>query len=237
MLSLTACASVHTTKNEVDVPQTLLQSTERYQKEYLLLPDDQVEVVVQRSPEVSRTVLIRPDGNISLPLLGDVKAAGLSPRELAAKLTELFAKRMIGPEVTVIAVRVRPATIYVSGEVGVSAALPLRDAPTVMQAVALAGGLKKSGAVGDVVIIRLNAQGRLQAIRVPHVAHGQPGPYMAMRAFRLEPDDLIFVPENDRSQFTRWVDDVINKPLSGVNSLLSPLINYKLIQTLDNQVH
>jgi len=233
------CASVRPTIADVAVPpaqETLLQSTERYQKEYVLLADDQIEVVVQRSPEVSRSVLIRPDGYISLPLLGDVKAAGLAPRELAAKLTELFSKRMIDPEVAVIATRVRPATVYVSGEVGAPAALPLRDAPTVMQAVALTGGFRKSGAVGEVVIIRLAPDGHLRAIRIPSVSGGQPGRYMSMRLMRLEPDDLVFVPESNRAQFARIIDDMINKPLTGLNSLASPLINYRLIQVLDSQL-
>jgi protein involved in polysaccharide export with SLBB domain len=231
---LAACASARTSRVVVVAPETV-QSAARYQKEYVLVPDDQIEVVVQRVPEVSRNVLIRPDGFISLPLMGDVQAAGLTPRELTARLTERFGKRLIDPEVAVIATRVRPAMVYVAGEVGAQIAVPLRDAPTVMQAIALAGGFRRSASEGNVAIIRLSPEGRLQAIRIRRQVQGQPASYMALRLARLQPDDLVFVPENGRSQFSRFVDDIINKPLSGINSLASPLINYRLFEVLGKQ--
>jgi polysaccharide export outer membrane protein len=226
---LSACTTPAAWKTDVAAPETFL-STERYEKEYRFLPDDQIEVVVQRAPEVSRSVLIRPDGNISLPLLGDVKAAGLSAPELTAQLTELFAKRLINPEVAVIATRVRPSTVYVAGEVATTAAVALRDAPTAAQAIAMVGGFRKSGAVDDVVIIRLNESGHLQAIPITRVSGGQPGAYMALKLARLEADDLIFVPENYRSQFSRGMDDFVNKPLSGLNSILAPYFYFRVLK-------
>ena len=124
-----------------------------------------------------------------------------------------------------ITTRVRPATVYVTGEVGAPAALPLRDAPTAMQAIAMAGGFRRSAAAGDVAIIRLTPEGRLQAIRIPPQVRGQPASYMALRLARLQADDLVFVPENGRSQFARFVDDIIN---SVPDQCAAPLDHYRL---------
>lgn len=226
---LVSCASPLTSERLRLSPETL-QSTARFHKEYILAPDDQVEVVVQRSPEVSRTVTVRPDGFISLPLLGDVQAGGLTSRELGAKVTKLFSARLVAPEVTVIATRVRQPVVYVAGEVGTPSAVPLRDAPTALQAVALAGGFRHTAASRSVAVIRVTNDGYLQAIVVPTQLKGQPGPFMALRAVPLQADDMVFVPESGRGQFTRFVDDFVNKPLSGINSLFFTYLNFRLIE-------
>ena len=74
-----------------------MQSEARFRKEYVLVPGDQVEILIRRVPEVSRKVTIRSDGFISLSMLDEVSAAGLTPRELDAKLTGLFSARVVDP--------------------------------------------------------------------------------------------------------------------------------------------
>lgn len=231
LLPAAACVSPRASLAVVTPAQTL-QSTVRFQKEYLLAPGDQVEVVVQRSPEVSRGVSLRPDGFISLPLLGDVAAAGLTVRELSGKLTELFSARLIRPEVTVIATQVRQPVVYVVGEVGNPGAVPFRDAPTALQAVTLVGGFRRSAATKDVTIIRLDAEGRLLAIRTPVLASGQPGPLLGLRAMVLQADDLIFVPESGRGQMSRFLDDFVARPLSAINAIVGTWVNFRLAEQL-----
>jgi polysaccharide biosynthesis/export protein len=217
---------------KVPVPPETYQSLIRYRKEYVLSPGDQLEVLVRRVPEVSHTVVIRPDGNISLPLLQDVRAGGLTPRELSEKLTTLFSKRLSNPDVTVIPMQVRQSMVYVVGDInaGSGIAVPYRDAPTVMQAVTLASGFKRSASSRDVAIIRLTDDGFLRAILVGPGGSGQPGPYMAMSTVLLQPDDIVFVPESKRSQFGRFLDDFVNRPLQGVNGVLGVYTNYRLVQ-------
>ena len=229
---LGSCASARPSRTEVKAPEAL-QSTARFRKEYVLAPDDQIEVVVQRMPEVSRALVIRPDGYISLPLLGDVQASGLTPRELDEKLTELFSARLVSPEVTVIALRVRQSVVYVAGEVGNPVAVPLRDAPTAMQAIAIAQGFRKSASGSKVTIIRLSSDGYLRAIPAGGGIGGQPGPYMALRMATLQPDDLIFVPESGRSQLGRFLDDFISRPLAGFNSVFATYVNFRLLQEIN----
>jgi polysaccharide biosynthesis/export protein len=229
---LVACVSPRAKVSRVPVRPEVIQSSMRFKKEYVLAPGDQIEVVVRRVPEVSHLAVVRPDGNISLPLLQDVTAAGLTPRELNETLTKLFSARLTNPEVTVIPTQVRQSMVYVVGDLFASAgtAVPLRDAPTAVQAIALASGLRRSAAARDVAIIRLTEDGYLRAIRVDTGVGGQPGAYMAMRSAVLQPDDIIFVPESRRSQIGRLLDDYVNRPLQGINGALSVYTNFKLIQ-------
>lgn len=232
VLLLSACVSPRASAPRVPVKPEVIQSAVRFRKEYILASGDQIEVIVRRVPEVSHSVVVRPDGNISLPLLQDVAVAGLTPRELNEKLTNLFSARLTNPEVTVIPTQVRQAMVYVVGDLFSSAgtAVPLRDAPTAAQAIALASGLRRSAAARDIAIIRLTDDGFLRAFPVAEGVGGQPGPYMAMRTALLQPDDIVFVPESGRSQFGRLLDDYVNRPLQGINGALSIYTNFKLIQ-------
>lgn len=208
----------------VDVPPEILKSSVRFRKEYILVAGDQVEVAVWRVPEASRVVTVRPDGMISLPLLQDVNAAGLTPRELAQEVQAGLSSRLLNPEVAVIPMQVRQPTVYVLGDVKMPGAQLLRNAVSVTQALALAGGTLRSGDAWDVAIIRLSGDGYLEAIPMIAPAGAQVVPFMHMAAVPLLPDDIIFVPESGRSQVLRVLSD-----------LLVPFqiyLNYKLIESI-----
>ncbi|MGH9786942.1 MAG: polysaccharide biosynthesis/export family protein [Terriglobia bacterium] len=234
LVLLSACVSPRALRPQVPVDPPVVQTAMRFRKEYVLAPGDQVEVVVRRVGELSRVVGVRPDGNISLPLLDDVPAAGLTPRELDARLTELLAGRLVEPDVTVIANQIRQPVVYVVGDVLRPSPLPIRDAPTAMQAIALAGGLARSAARRDITIIRLSEDGFLRAIPITVEDEGQPGPFLAAGSNLLQPDDLVFVPESGRSQFARFLDDFVTRPLSVVGQALGVYANFRLIQVLNN---
>lgn len=206
-------------------PATVLESSARYTKQYVLVPGDQIEVVVWRTPEVSRTVVVRGDGRISLPLVQDVVAAGLTAAELAARLTELLSARLQQPQVSVVPVAVRQPTVYVLGDVGLPQAVPLRSAATALQAITIAGGLRRTGAEAEVSVIRLGDDGRLRATVVTVDGKGQPAPYMVLAALPLQADDIVFVPESGRAQVNRFLDDFVIKPLQTI-------LSYKLIASV-----
>lgn len=227
-----ACISPVAKLGKVPVAPQVVATATRFRKEYVLAPGDQIEVVVRRAPEASRTVAVRPDGNISLPLLQDVAAVGLTPRELSERLREGLSKRLLDPEVNVIPVQVRQPMVYVAGDVNAAAAVPLREAPTAVQAITLAGGLRRSAVSRHVSIIRLNPEGFVEAIQIPATAKGQPGPYMALRSTLLQPDDLIFVAESGRSQSARFLEDFVNRPLVGINSVLGVYLNFRFVEAL-----
>ena len=214
---LAGCTANYAEPPRRSVPPEVLQSSLKFQKEYLLAVGDQLEVVVWRVPEASRVVVVRSDGNISLPLVQDVQALGLSPRELAAKITEGLSGRLLSPQVSVLPQNVRQPMVYVLGDVNTPAAYPLRGATSALQALALAGGVRRSGSEQDVSLIRLAADGHLQAIPLTtHNLEGQPAPYMNLAGMVLQPDDIVFVPEGGRSQVSRFLDDIVLKPLQTV---------------------
>jgi protein involved in polysaccharide export with SLBB domain len=225
-----ACTNPRAQHPDLRAEPAVIQASGKFRKEYLLVPGDQIEVSVWRVPEISRTVVVRSDGAISLPLIDDVQAAGLTTRELKAKLTELLAHRLVNPDVSVIAVQSRPATVYVLGDVKNPTAVPLRGATTAIQAIGLAGGFVRSSAASDVSIIRLLSEGRLVAIPVDVKDKSQPGPYMALSLVLLQPDDIVFVPENGRSEVTRFLEDFIGKPLLYANFLADTYLNYRVVK-------
>ena len=227
--ALAGCASqpstpVRAAASGTDTPE-IVRSSVRFQKEYVLVAGDQLEVVVWRTPEVSRTVFVRPDGYISLPLLQEVKAAGLTPRELAEGITRALSGRLRNPEVTVIPMTVRQPSVYVLGDVRTPGAFPARNAVTVAQALALAGGALRTGSEAQATIIRLTEDGYLEAIPVGGgFTLSQSTPYHSLAVTMLRPDDIVFVPESGRSQVFRALTDILIP--------FQIYLNYKLIQTI-----
>src|SRR3954468_20266417 len=87
LLSTLSCVSARPKVSTVPAPQNVVLSETHYRKEYVWVPGDQVEVTVRRVPEVSRAVVIRPDGFITLPLVDEVKAGGVTPSEIKTNFT------------------------------------------------------------------------------------------------------------------------------------------------------
>jgi polysaccharide biosynthesis/export protein len=108
---------------------------------YLIGPEDVLEIEVWKEKELSGTVPVRPDGKISLPLLDDVQAAGLTAMQLSAGIKDKLKKYVAEPRVTVVVEQVNSRQVYVLGEVIRPGAFPLVPHMTVLQAIAKAGGL------------------------------------------------------------------------------------------------
>lgn len=107
---------------------------------YTIGAEDMIDVAVWKEPELTRVVPVRPDGKISLPLLNDVQAAGLTPTQLAAQLTESLKKFITNPQVTVIVSQINSQRFYVTGEVNRAGAYPLLPNMTLLQGLTSAGG-------------------------------------------------------------------------------------------------
>jgi polysaccharide biosynthesis/export protein len=121
---------------------------------YVIGPQDVLNVSVWKEPDVTRTVPVRPDGKISLPLLNDVKAAGLTPAQLAAKITDSLKKYVSDPQVTVIVTEVNSQRIYILGEVNRAGAYSLLPGMTVLQALSSAGGFTQFANVKNIYLLR-----------------------------------------------------------------------------------
>jgi polysaccharide export outer membrane protein len=121
---------------------------------YLLGPEDLIEISVWKEPELTKQMVVRPDGKISYPLLGDVQAAGLTVKQLQNELLKRLEKFVTDAHVTVILVKAQYYKIYVTGKVNKPGEFLVGRAPTVMQAIAMAGGLTPFASPGNIIILR-----------------------------------------------------------------------------------
>ena len=133
-------------------------------EEYRLGPGDKLRIEVYKDAQLSQSVQVRPDGKITLPLVGDVTASSHTPIELRDAITTSLKEYITNPTVTVIVVEATAATAYVMGEVNHPGAVSLQAPLTVMQALALAGGLKDFADAKNIRILRPGRAGSVEAI-------------------------------------------------------------------------
>jgi polysaccharide export outer membrane protein len=123
--------------------------------DYVIGAEDVIDINVWKEPDVSRTVPVRPDGKISLPLLNDVQAAGLTPAQLGARITASLKKYVTEPQVTVIVTAINSQRIYVQGEVTRPGAYPLLPGTTVLRGLSSAGGFTQFAKTKGIYVLRL----------------------------------------------------------------------------------
>ena len=121
---------------------------------YRLAPDDSIQITVWKEPQLSGTYPVRPDGMISMPLLNDVHAAGLTPMELSNQMTEALRKYIQDPLVTVSVVAANSQKVYVLGEVQHVGPVEMSSGMTPLQAISAAGGVTPYAKEKDVYILR-----------------------------------------------------------------------------------
>ena len=132
--------------------------------EYVIGPEDVLQISVWKNETLSRVVPVRPDGKISLPLLHDVQAAGLTSMQLRDKLSRALGEFMPNPEVSVIITDVRSFRVSVMGEVQRPGVLLLKSSTTVMEALAMAGGFRDFASPSKIVVVRKDSAGNTTKI-------------------------------------------------------------------------
>ena len=165
-------------------------------KSYLIGVDDQVKVDVWRNPELSISVPVRPDGMISVPLVGDVMAGGKTPMAVAAEISKKLSNYIRDPNVTVILTDLRSheylSRVRVTGAVGSPKSLPFRPGMTVLDAVLEAGGPNQFASAERSRLYR-QADGEQTVMKVELDAILKKGNLDTN--YTLEPGDIIIVPE------------------------------------------
>jgi len=121
---------------------------------YVIGAQDVLSIVFWRDKDMSADVVVRPDGKISLPLLNEVQAAGFTPEELRARLTEAATKYVEDPTATVVVKEIHSRNVYITGNVAKPATYPLVGDMNVLQLIALAGGLQEYADAKHIVVIR-----------------------------------------------------------------------------------
>ncbi len=127
--------------------------------QYVIQPNDLLEIVVWGEPDISRMVLVRPDGRISLPLVQDIRASELTPVELKKQMEDLLEEYIDSPNVTVIVSAIESYKIYVLGKVLNPGQIVHEKPLTVLQALTLAGGFQDYADKSEIRIIRFDGRG------------------------------------------------------------------------------
>src|SRR5437870_7823722 len=157
---------------------------------YVIGADDTLHVSVWKENDLTATLPVRPDGKISLPLLNDVQAAGLTPMQLADSMTEKLKKYIADPRVTVVVTAMNSQRIFVLGEVLHTGAMPLTPNMTVLQALASAGFTQFANTKRIYILRIMNGQQQKLPFNYKQVVKGE----AIDENIVLKPGDTIVVP-------------------------------------------
>jgi polysaccharide export outer membrane protein len=194
VLSLSSCGPAPTDAPPVPTPKLSAQAEDS--QIYVIGPGDSLRVFVYQAPDLSGGVVVRPDGRISVPLVGDVMATGKNPTQLAKELEVALAKYVRAPTVTVIVnsfVGPMERQIRVIGEATQPKALNYRDGMTVLDVLIESGGLTKFAA-GNRAVINRRAGGTNQQIRVRLSDLIKDGDISAN--VEMQPGDTLIIPQS-----------------------------------------
>jgi len=159
--------------------------------DYKIGPQDMVRVDVWKEPDVSRTIPVRPDGKISLPLLNDVQAAGLTAVQLANVIRDGLTKYITSPQVTVTVTEINSRRVYCNGEVMKPGAIALLPNMTALQAISSCGGFTQFARIKNIYILRVEDGKQVQhPFNYKDVIKGKKPEDNIL----LQPGDVIVVP-------------------------------------------
>lgn len=179
-------------------------------------PGDTIEVKFFHNPELNDAQTIRPDGMITLQLVGEVAAQGKTPMELRNELVKRYTPDLRIPEVTVIVRTLYDRRIYVGGEVKTPGLLTMPGPLTALEAIMQAGGFDPTTAkIKNVIVIRYkNNKWEGYALDYKGALKGGEG-----QLFYLEPRDIVYVPRTNIVKLNQWIDQYINKiiPQTGLS--------------------
>jgi polysaccharide export outer membrane protein len=175
---------------------------------YVLQRGDEITVKVFEQPELNDNVVVRPDGRISVVLLDDVEASGLTVAELDAQLTAGYAKFFNAPQVSVIVRRFANHRIFVGGEVGAPGAVPIVGDMRALEAVLHAGGFRPTARLDSVVLLRNDGNDRAVVQKLNFKEILEKGGDVALKPF-----DVIFVPMSRIAKVDKFIDQYVRQLL------------------------
>ncbi|MBZ5522589.1 MAG: polysaccharide biosynthesis/export family protein [Acidobacteriia bacterium] len=158
--------------------------------EYTVGEGDLLRINVWKEPEISQNVAVRPDGNISLPLVSEIRVSGLTPRQIQELITEKLKAVLTNPQVTVTVTEVRSKMVYITGEVGKPGAYAVVAPTNVLQLIARAGGLTQFANRKDIYILRAGDSNSRLRFNYKDVVKGKNSEQNVI----LQPGDTVVVP-------------------------------------------
>jgi polysaccharide export outer membrane protein len=175
-------------------------------QDYRLQVGDTLAIRSYFDAQLNQEVVVRPDGRISVLLIGDLEVAGITPQELAGRIREPYKRLVGGTDVTVAVTRSAGMNVYLSGEVKSPSLLQMDGNLTLLQAMARAGGTLPSANTGNVLLIRNKNDGTLSVSKVDLeriLRNEAPDVFLQRR-------DVVYVPKSEIAQAGLFVDQYIN---------------------------
>jgi polysaccharide biosynthesis/export protein len=158
---------------------------------YIIQANDILEVFIWQEPDLTRKVLVRPDGCVSIPLVQDMQAAGITPAELKVRLETKLKEFLPAPNVTIVVDAIQSYRIYVVGKVQKPGSITIEKPVTVLQALSLAGGFQDYAKESEIVIIRTNGKdSSVMDFNYRDVIHGK----NSAQNILLRSGDVVAVP-------------------------------------------
>jgi len=188
-------------------PNDMFQRWVDYEPQYKLYPGDQIDMVVQSAPELSRTLTIAPDGRISIPMGGTIMAAGRTIPWLEQSIRAELAKQLVDPTTAITSRSFAAQNIYVGGQVSQQGTYALSGPIGSLEAIIMAGGFLPSAKTREVAILRRAPNGGLM-MRVINHKRGLNNVSSYADNMQLRRGDIIFVPRNSLSEVGVFVQQI-----------------------------
>jgi polysaccharide export outer membrane protein len=177
---------------------------------YRVGPGDVIDVKLFYTPELDESQIVRPDGKMTLQLIGDIQAQGKTSEELQRELVNRFSTQLINPQVAVFVRRVHDSRYWVAGEVKRPGPYQMLGHATIVEAIMDAGGgTRPTADLKNVLVVR-QRDGRHYGclVNVKEILQGKEGP-----SFNLQARDIVFVPSTQITKVNDWIDQYVNKVL------------------------
>jgi polysaccharide export outer membrane protein len=188
---LAGSAAAQAASATAPVREAAMSADKPHDDSFVIGNDDVLAINVWKEPDISRSIPVRSDGKISLPLVGEVQAAGLTPLKLEKDIAEKLKSYISEPEVTVMVQQVNSQKFNVLGQVNKPGTYVIANSPTVLDAIALAGGFRDFAKKKSIYVLRHGASGEVRlAFNYKDVSQGK----NMDQNVKLQPGDTIIVP-------------------------------------------
>lgn len=201
---LSGCSSQSSNIKEVE-PIALVQAQKPFV--YTIAPGDELDIKFFYNPELNESVIVRPDGMISLQLIDEIQAAGLKPAELDQRLTDLYSRELRKPVLTVIVRTFTRQRIYVGGEVNTPGLIELPAGMTTLQAIFQSEGFKETADPSETLVIRKGPDNKPIPLRIDLAAVMEAD--SAGADLQLQPDDIVYVPKSAIANANKFIEEYI----------------------------
>ena len=199
--------------------------------EYKLGFGDVINIKFFRNTQFDETVIIRPDGRISLPKVGELLVSGMTPAQVDSIITKTYSEFVLEPDVTVIVRQFGNYQVYVLGEVNSPGSYPIKSDMTVLQALAVPGGPKDSAELSSVIVLRRSDKNIVEDIKIDKVdlnksVHAKSRSDVTQNDILIQPKDIIFVPKTFIANISDFMRQVYTGFLPPLDLYLRAILFY-----------